>query len=55
MRDGRACDIRLILQANDIGHQEAPKEKHDSTKQLNRMSFREVKEKATMTKKAGFV
>lgn len=55
MRGERACDIKLILQANDIRHQEASKDKHDSTKQLNRMSFLEVKEKASMTKKAGFV
>lgn len=55
MRDERAGDIRLIFQVNDIGHQEASKDKHDSTKQLNGKSFKEIKEKATMTKKAGFM
>jgi hypothetical protein len=55
MRDERAGDIRLILQANDIGHEEASEDKHDSTKQLNGESFREVREKATATKEAEFV
>ena len=55
MRDKRAGDIRLILQANDIGHQEASKDKHDSTNQFRGKPFKEVKAKATLTKKAGFV